>query len=76
MSEFEAAFTHNELLILPRGKVILQGIDFEEDFLSQMVDQNFRRQPWQAKPMFSDAYDIYMRKNSSSNRRKFKTVAQ
>ena len=35
-----------------------------------------RRQQWQAKPRFSDAYDIYMRENPSANRRKFKIVAQ
>ena len=27
-----------------------------EDFLSELVTQHFRRQQWQAKPRFSDAY--------------------
>ena len=65
-----------ELLILPRGKVRLQGIDFNEDFLSELVARHFKRQQWQAKPMFSDAYGIYIRENPSAHRRKFKTVAQ
>ena len=76
MSELVAAAAHDELLILPRGKVRLHGIDFDEDFLSELVARYFRRQQWQAKPRFSDAYDIYMRENPSANRRKFKTVAQ
>jgi hypothetical protein len=75
MSELVAASAHDELLILPRGKVRLQGIDFDEDFLSELVAQHFRRQLWQTKPMFSDAYGIYMRENPSAHRRKFKTVA-
>ena len=76
MTELVAAAAPNELLILPRGKVRLHGIDFDEDFLSELVARYFRRQQWPAKPRFSDAYDIYMRENPSANRRKFKTVAQ
>ena len=76
MTELVAAAAPDELLILPRGKVRLHGIDFDEDFLSELVARYFRRQQWQAKPRFSDAYDIYMRENPSANRRKFKTVAQ
>jgi integrase len=76
MSELVAAAAQDELLILPRVKVRLHGIDFDEDFLSELVARHFRRQQWQAKPMFSDAYGIYMRENPSAHRRKFKTVAQ
>ena len=75
MSELVAAAAKDELLILPRGKVRLYGIDFDEDFLSELVARHFRRHQWQAKPMFSDAYGIYMRENPSAHRRKFKTVA-
>ena len=67
----------NELLILPRGKVHLHGIDFDEDFLSELVARrHFSRQHWQTTPMFSDAYGIYMRENPTVHRRKFKTVAK
>jgi hypothetical protein len=76
MSELVAAAGQDELLILPMGKVHLHGIDFDEDFLSELIARHFRRQQWLAKPMFSDEYDIYMRENSSAHRRKFKTVAQ
>ena len=76
MSELVVAAAQDELLILPRGKVRLHGIDFDENFLSELVARHFSRQQWQAKPMFSDAYGIYMRENPSAHRRKFKTVAQ
>ena len=76
MSELVAAAAQDELLILPKGKVRLHGIDFDEDFLSGLVARHFRRQQWLAKPMFSEAYGIYMRENPSAHRRKFKTVAQ
>ena len=76
MSELLAAAAQDELLILPRGKVRLHGIDFDEDFLSELVARHFRRQQWLAKPKFSDAYGVYMRENPSAYRRKFKTVAQ
>lgn len=75
MSELVAEADHDEFLSLPRGKVRLHGIDFDEDFLLELVARNFRRQQWQAKPRFSDAYGIYMRENPSAHRRKFKTVA-
>ena len=75
MSELVATAAPNELLIPPRGKVRLHGIDFDEDFLSELVARYLRRQQEQAKPTFSDAYDIYMRENPSAHRRKFKAVA-
>jgi len=64
------------LLILPRDKARLHGFDFDEYFLSGLVARHFRRQRWQAKLRYSNAYDIYMCKNLSAHRRKFKTFAQ
>jgi hypothetical protein len=58
MSELVAAVAPDELLILPRGEVRLHGIDFDEDFLWELMARHFSRQQWQAKPMFSDAYGI------------------
>jgi hypothetical protein len=75
MSELVAAATPDELLILPRGKVRLHGIDFDEDFFSELVARHFRRQLWKDKPMFSDAYGIYIRENPFAHRRKFKPLA-
>jgi len=43
--------------------------------LSELVARHFRRQHWQAKPKFSDAYGIYMRENPSAHRLKFKAMA-
>jgi hypothetical protein len=74
MSELVAAAAQDELLILPKAKVRLHGIDFDEDFLSELVARHFRRQQWQTKPLFSDAFVIYMRENPSAHRRKFKHV--
>ena len=76
MTELVAAAAHDELLILSRAKVRLHGIDFDEDFLSELVARHFRRQQLQAKPRFSNGNDIYMRENQSAHRRKLKTVAQ
>ena len=76
MSELVPAAAPDEFRILPRGKVRLHGIDFDEDFLSELVARHFRRQHWQAKPLFSDTSDIYMRVNPSAHLRKFKTLVQ
>ncbi len=72
MSELVASTSPDELPILPRGNVRLHGIDFEEDFLSELVARHFKRQQWQANPRFSDAYDIYMREIPFAHRRRFK----
>ena len=77
MSELVAAAdTADELMLLPRGKVRLHGIDFDENFLCELVARHYRRQQGQGKPMFSDAYAMHMRENPSADRRKFKNVAQ
>ncbi len=57
-------------------KIRTPFIDFDEDFLLELVVRHFRRQQWQTKPMFSNAYDIYTRENPPAHRRKFKTVAK
>ncbi len=46
MSELVAAAVQDELLILPRGKVRLHGIDFDENFLSELVARHIRLQQW------------------------------
>jgi hypothetical protein len=55
-------------MIFPRGKVSLHCIDFDEDFYSELGAWHFRRQQWQAKPMFSDAFGIYIRENPVPDR--------
>jgi hypothetical protein len=44
MSELVTAAADDELLILPMGIVRLHGIDFDEDFLSELDARHFRRQ--------------------------------
>ncbi len=57
------------------GESASTGIDFDEDFLPELVPRHFRRHQWQAKPLFSNAYGIHMPENPSAHRRKFNTVA-
>lgn len=75
MAELVAAAIYDELLILPRGKVRLHVIDFDEDCLSDLVAWHFKWQQWQTKPIYLGAYDIYMRENQSKHRSKFNAVA-
>jgi hypothetical protein len=76
MLELVTAAAHDELLVLPRRKVRLQGIGFDQKKLSELVAWHFRQQQWQAKHNFSDAHNVYMRENPSAYRYKFKTVVQ
>jgi len=65
-----------DCLILPQRRIRLHGVDFDEDFLATLVAKHLTRQRWQARPRFSDAFEIYMQENPSAHRRKFKMVAQ
>ena len=76
MKELLAAHSTDELLILPQRKVLLHGIEFDEDILSALVAKHLTKQRWQTRPRFSDAYDIYIRENPSAHRRKFRIVTQ
>ncbi len=76
MKDLVAVDSTDELLILPARKVRLHGIEFDEDFLSALVAKHLTKQRWQTRPRFSDAYEIYMRENPSSHRRKFRIVTQ
>jgi integrase len=76
MTALVANASHNELLIIPKRKVRLHGIEFDEDFLSALVAKHLTQQRWQTRPKLSDAFDIYMRENPSAHRRKFRIVSQ
>jgi hypothetical protein len=77
ISELVAASAHDELLTIYIGKVRLMGIDFDEDFFSELVERHFRRKQLQAKSIFCRCvWQTYMRENPSAHRRKFKTVTQ
>lgn len=76
MSALVATNLTDERPIRSERKVRLHGIDFDEDFLSILVAKHLTKQRWQARPRFSDAFDIYMRENPSSHRRKFRIISQ
>lgn len=65
----------DELQILEKPQIRLNGVNFDEDFLSALVAKHFTKQRWQVGHRISDAFEIYMRENPSSHRRKFQIVA-
>ena len=65
----------NKLQILEKPQVRLNGINFDEDFLSALVAKHFTKQRCQVRHRISDAFEIYMRENPSAHRRKFQIVA-
>ena len=65
----------DELQILEKPQICLNGVNFDEDFLSALVAKHFTKQRWQVRHRISDAFEIYMRENPSSHRRKFQIVA-
>lgn len=65
----------DELQILEKPQIRLNGVNFDEDFLSALVAKHFTKQRWQVRHRVSDAFEIYMRENPSSHRRKFQIVA-
>ena len=64
----------NELQILPKAQVRLNGINFDEDFLSALVAKHLTKQRLKVRHRVSDAFEIYMRENPSAHRRKFQIV--
>jgi len=65
----------NELQILAKAQVRLNGINFDEDFLSALVAKQLTKQRLEVRHRVSDAFEIYMRENPSAHRRKFQIVS-
>ena len=65
----------DELQILPKSQVRLNGINFDEDFLSALVAKHLTKQRLKVRHRVSDAFEIYMRENPSAHRRKFQIVS-
>ena len=65
----------NELQIVPKPQVRLNGINFDEDFLSALVAKHLTKQRLEVRHRVSDAFEIYMRENPSAHRRKFQIVS-
>ena len=65
----------DELQILPKSQVRLNGINFDEDFLLALVAKHLTKQRLNVRHRVSDAFEIYMRENPSAHRRKFQIVS-
>ena len=69
----------NELQITPntyldtrlRKRIVVNGAEFDESFLSDLISKHFSTQVQCQRPTISTAFEIYMRENPSSHRRKF-----
>lgn len=65
----------DELLFSSQKKILIHGVAFEEEFLSGLIVKHLSEKSTNLRPRFSDAFEIYMRENTSSHRRKFRSVA-
>ena len=65
----------DKLQILEKPQVRLNGINFDEDFLSALVAKHLTKQRLEVRHRVSDAFEIYMRENQSAHRRKFQIVS-
>jgi integrase len=65
----------DELLFSSQKKILIHGVEFEEEFLSRLIVKHLSEKSTNLRPRFSDAFEIYMRENTSSHRRKFRSVA-
>ena len=65
----------DELLFSSQKKILIHGVEFEEEFLSGLIVKHLSEKSTNLRPRFSDAFEIYMRENTSSHRRKFRSVA-
>ena len=75
MKELVQMIQRDDTLILPKRKIKVHGIDFDEDFLSELISKHLKSKQLHLTPTISDAFEIYIRENPSSHRRKFRTVA-
>ena len=58
-----------------RRRISLHGIEFDEEFLTNLVAKHLKEQSQVARPTMQTAYEIYMAENHSSHRRKFQSNA-
>jgi len=56
-------------------RIPLCGIEFDEEFLSELVRKHMLQNQAHDSPTLSIAFEIYMRENTSSHRRKFQSNA-
>ena len=58
-----------------RKRISLHGVEFEEDFLWELVAKHLRQKSQEPRPTMHTAYEIYMAENHSAHRRKFQNNA-
>ena len=69
-SEFEIVQASPEAVL--RRLVRVRGVDFDEDFLAELIGNYFIRKETHAEPKLSDAVAIYLHESDAGDGRKFK----
>ena len=68
----ELQIAHNTYLDTRiRKRVVVNGAEFDESFLADLISKHFSTKVQCQRPTISTAFEIYMRENPSSHRRKF-----
>ena len=58
-----------------KRRIHLCGVEFDEEFLSELVSKHMSQFQKHHRPKISTAFEIYMQENTSSHRLKFQTNA-
>jgi integrase len=58
-----------------KRRIALCGVEFDEEFLSELVSKHMSQFQKHHRPKISTAFEIYMQENTSSHRLKFQTNA-
>lgn len=56
-------------------RITVYGAEFDESFIAELLSQHFRSKPTELRPTITTAFEIYMRENLKSRRRKFAYTA-
>ena len=56
--------------------VKIQGVSFEEEFLSKLIKDHFSKQPISREPTITDAFNIYIRESPSAKDFRFRITAE
>jgi integrase len=58
-----------------RRRIEVQGIEFDEAFIADLISKHMRESNRTSKPTISTAFEIYMHESASAHRRKFRENA-
>lgn len=67
--------SHESLDTKLRRRVSVCGVEFDEEFLSELISKHMRDFQKKSRPTMSTAFEIYMRENTSAHRKKFQANA-